>query len=187
VRVNRDVQFIAAVGENANLVRPGDACAGAILDVWPDGVDPDLAWSGFTTAQGGRVVVFDFRRNRERVLVLLDRADQFHRSATLSLSEGLIAPAVEHLCSAAEQAVMTLIQLDGWNDRRNHQRRRSWLASEVEHGGAPASFSAAFDALLDDRNAARYGEAPVNLGAAGAAAVAGDVRALIDYAKARRG
>ncbi|MFG2106502.1 HEPN domain-containing protein [Micromonospora chersina] len=155
--------------------------------MYPDGVDPDLAWTGFCEAQGGRVVICEFRRNREEVLNLLGRADRFHRSALLSLNQGMLEPAVEHLCTAAELGVMTLTQLDGWNDKKHHKNRREWLKAEVTHGSTPASFAAAFEALMDDRNAARYGEAELVTDAAGATALADEVRRLIDYAKSRRG
>lgn len=186
VRVNDDVLYVAAAGEAAALVDPRDVFVGQILDIWPDAVDPDLAWTGFASAQGGRIVVCDFRRNRERVRALIDRAAEFHRSAGLSLAEGMLAPAVEHLCSAAEQAVMTLIQLDGWNDGRQHRKRAEWLASEVLHGNVPASFADTFDVLLADRNPARYAESPLRIDADGAQTAAGQVRAMIDFARARR-
>lgn len=186
VRVNDETRFDAAAGEQAALVDPSDVFVGQILDIWPDRVDPDLAWVGFVTAQGGRVVIGDFLRNRERVGVLLDRADEFHRSSSLSLAENLLAPAIEHLCSAAEQATMSLIQLDGWDDRRDHRRRREWLALEAEHGNVPAQFSQAFEALMGERNAARYAETSLRFDPARAEAIAEQVRAMIDYARTRR-
>ncbi|MFD6729552.1 hypothetical protein [Micromonospora aurantiaca (nom. illeg.)] len=187
VRVNVEAEFTAIVGEQAEIAPAENSFVGQIVDLYPEGVDPDLAWTGFCTAQGGRVAICDLRRNRDKVLGLLGRADSFHRSALLSLEQGMLEPAVEHLCTAAELGVMTLIQLDGWNDKKDHKNRRKWLDAEVTYGSTPASFATAFQALMDDRNAARYGEAELVTDAAGATVLADEVRRLIDYAKSRRG
>jgi hypothetical protein len=187
VRVNDDVRYVACAGRTADLLDPAGVFVGQIRDVWPDGVDPDAGWAGFTTADGGRVLVFDYRSSRQRVGVLLERAAQFARSAELALGEGLLAPGVEHLCSAAEQAVMTLIQLDGWNDRKSHTRRREWLADRAQAGQVAAPFSRTFDVLLANRNAARYAEQDLALDVHAAGVAAGVVRSMIEYARTRRG
>ncbi len=77
VRVNDDVRYVACAGPTADLVDPSEVFVGQIRDVWPDGVDPDAGWAGFTTADGGRVLVFDYRSSRQRVGALLERAAQF--------------------------------------------------------------------------------------------------------------
>lgn len=186
VRINDNVTFQAVSGEDAIICDPGTVFVGQIVDIWPDDVDPDLAWAGFTSADGGRIVVVDYRRNRERTATLLARAAKFHQTAVLALGQGLHEPAVENAHSAAELAVMTLILLDGWNDKRNHRLRREWLTQEVASGSIPAEFAGAFDALATDRNAARYGEEQMKLDTDALGAALDDAQALIAYAAARR-
>lgn len=187
VFINDEVEYTAVAGSNADFVKPQDCFVGHITSIWPDAVDPDLAWSGYTTAQHGRVLVFDLRRNRERVLELLARARDFVRSADMTLREGLLAPAVEHLNTAAELAVMVLIQLEGWNDRKQHHKRREWLRQACRYSDVPLDFAKAFDRLAAERNKARYAEGQQTLQAAEIVGLLAIVNRLIDFAKARRG
>ncbi len=82
---------------------------------------------------------------------------------------------------------MTLIQLDGWNDRKSHTRRREWLADRAQAGRAPTPFSRTFDVLLADRNAARYAEQDLALDVHAARMAAEIVRSMIEYARTSRG
>lgn len=187
VLLGDEVAYTAVAGPEARLARPQDCFVGHITSIWPDGVDPDVAWNGYATAQGGRVLVFDFRKNRDRVVALLDRARQFGRSCGISREAGLLAPAVEHLNTSAELAVMALIQLEGWDDKRRHDKRRQWLRDSCRYGSTPAEFADAFDRLAAERNPARYAEGPQSLASDDLATLEEVVGRLVDYAAARRG
>ncbi len=186
VRINDEVEYLALVGEDDKLVAPDGIFVGQVTSIWPAEVDPDLAWTGYATASGGRIVVCDFRRNRERVTTLLARANEYSRSAELSLANGLVAPALEDLHTAAELAVMVLIQLEGWDDRRNHKNRQTWLTQSVEFSGVPAAFGDAFTVLAAERNAARYNERPLAIGQPEVAGLRLTVGQMIHYAEALR-
>lgn len=186
VRVNDDAGYLGLVGEDDQLAPPDGVFVGQITSLWPAGVDPDLAWTGYATAEGGRIVVCDLRRNRERVKTLLTRAAEYSRSAELNLAGGLVAPAVEALNTAAELAVMTLIQLEGWDDRRNHHNRREWLSKSVRYSSVPADFEKTVEALAAERNAARYNERPLSIERDQLVELRETVLQMIDYAEARR-
>lgn len=57
VRLGAEAAFTAVAGAGADLVDPSEVFVGQITDVWPDAVDPDAGWSGWVTAEGGRVLV----------------------------------------------------------------------------------------------------------------------------------
>lgn len=166
VRLNEEVDFVAVAGEEATVVDPATTFVGQITSLWPTDVHPDAAWSGFVTAQEGRVVVFDFRRNREAVGILVERARQFARSAQLNLNhEDQLPPAVEDLHAAAELAILVMALLEGWQQPRNrgqrHRDRRAWLQGRVRYGDTPAEYLTTFDRLTEERNVARYAERPL--------------------------
>lgn len=50
VFLNDEVIYTAVAGTSARLVKPQDCFVGQITSLWPDAVNPDLAWSGYTTA-----------------------------------------------------------------------------------------------------------------------------------------
>lgn len=127
------------------------------------------------------------RKNRERVLDLLARANEFTQACEITLQAGLLAPAVEHLNTAAELAVMTLIQLEGWNDNRQHRKRQEWLRQASRYSDVPAEFADAYDRLAAERNPARYAEGPQALTPDQLDELRHAVNRLINYASARRG
>jgi hypothetical protein len=166
VRLNEEADFVAVAGEEAGVVDPATVFVGQITSLWPTDVHPDAAWSGFVTAQEGRVVVFDFRRNREAVGALVERARQFWRSAQLNLShEDQLPPAVEDLHAAAELAILVMALLEGWQQPKNrgqrHRDRHAWLEGQVRYGDTPAEYLTSFSRLTEERNVARYAERPL--------------------------
>lgn len=185
VRLGDEADFIALAGNAATVAAPAHVFVGQITELWPDGVHPDVGWTGYVTAQEGRILVCDFRRNRESVRPLLDRAAEFLQSAELSLRHGLVAPAVEHLNTAGELAVIVLIRLGAEKVGRDHAKRRQWIQRESELSDVPASFAEAIRKLGTARNAARYAETSVAMSASEARAVRHDIRALIEYAAAK--
>lgn len=171
VRLDDEADFVVIAGAAATVAEPADVFVGQITELWPDGVDPDAGWTGYVTAQGGRVLVCDFRRNRDSVRPLLNRSAEFLQSAELSLRHGLIAPAVEHLNTAAELAVIVLIRLGGDKVGRDHAKRRVWIQRESEQSDVPAAFAEAVRKLGAVRNEARYAETSGSMSAGEARAV----------------
>ena len=186
VTVNDDARFWAIAGENAEIVDPSEHFIGQITDLLPGGVDPRLTWTGFVTAEGGRAVTMDYLPNVVRVAPLVERAYRFLRSAQATLDTAGLEPAVEQLFSAAELSVMTLINVTGWNDGKNHYRRKEWIAEQVAKGAMPAAFEKTFRTLFDNRNRARYGEGELTFGTTEATDIVDTVAAMVEFARSRR-
>jgi hypothetical protein len=166
VRLNDEVDFVAVAGEEGQVVGAAEVYVGQVTSLWPTDVHPDAAWSCFVTAQEGRIVVFDFRRNREAVGALIERARQFWRSAELNLGhKDQLPPAVEDLHAAAELAILVMALLEGWQQPRSqgqrHRGRHDWLKGQVQYGDTPAEYLTSFDRLAEERNVARYAERPL--------------------------
>jgi HEPN domain-containing protein len=185
VRLRDEADFIALAGTAGKVAVPSDVFVGQITELWPDGIDPNAGWTGYVTAQEGRVLVCDFRRNRESVRPLLDRSTEFLQAAELALSHGLIAPAVEHLNTAAELAVIVLMRLGAEKVGHDHAKRRQWLQRECELSDVPPAFAEAVSQLGTARNAARYAEGPVTLSASEARAIRHVVGGLVEYVAPR--
>ncbi|WP_214514794.1 HEPN domain-containing protein [Rhodococcus sp. WY5] len=186
VTVNDDVRFWAIAGEQDEIVDPTECFVGQITSLLPDGVDPRLRWMGFATAIGGRALPLDLVGNIDRVTPLLGRAHDFLRSAKMSLDADLLAPSVEQLFSAAELSVMTLIQLDGWDDKRNHKNRDNWIKAQVTDRKVPESFGDIYSTLYSNRNSARYGEDELTFDIAEAEDFIGTIGHMIEFARSRR-
>lgn len=186
VSVNDDVRFWAIAGEQDEIVDPTDRFVGQITSLLPDGVDPRLRWMGFATAIGGRALPLDLVGNIDRVVPLLGRAHDFLRSAKMCLDSDLLAPSVEQMFSAAELSVMTLIQLDGWDDKRDHKKRNAWMKSQANDRKVPESFADIYSTLYSNRNRARYGEDELTFGVPDAREYVGTVGHMIEFARSRR-
>lgn len=192
VRLNEEADFVAVAGEEAGVVDPATAFVGQITSLWPTDVHPDAAWSGFVTAQEGRVVVFDFRRNREAVGVLTERARLFWRSAQLNLGhEDQLPPAVEDLHAAAELAILVMALIEGWRQPTNrgqrHRERHAWLEGQVRYGDTPDEYLTSFRRLTEERNVARYAERPLAIDRKEAAHLLTVVERMIQAAERLRG
>jgi len=187
VFLDHEADFVAIAGVAAEVVRPEDVFVGQITALWPDGVDPDAAWTGYVTARQGRVLVCDFRRDRQSVRPLLARADEFIEAADLALTNDLLAPAIEHLNTAAELAVIVLIRLGAHKVGRDHAARRKWLRLEANVSGVPEKFATAVTRLGVTRNPARYADAPIELDGVAAAELEIILRDLVAYAGERAG
>jgi HEPN domain-containing protein len=185
VLLDDEADFIALAGPAANVVSPSDVFVGQITELWPDGINPNAGWTGYVTAQGGRVLVCDFRRDLERIRPLLERSEEFLRSAELSLDGGLVAPAIEHLNTSAELAVIVLIRLGAEKVGRDHGKRRQWLQRESELSDVPRAFANAVHRLASARNAARYAEGSLAVSLPDASVLRDDVRAFLTYVAAR--
>lgn len=186
VTVNDEAHFWAIAGDNAEIVDPSERFVGQITDLLPDGVNPHLKWTGFVTAQGGRAVTLDYLPNVTRVAPLIERAHQFLRSAKVTLENVGLETAVEQMFGAAELSVMTLIQIEGWNDKRDHSRRKKWIARQVVNGALPAAFEAAFRKLYENRNLARYNEGELTFDTTEALQLVDTVAAMVEFARSRR-
>lgn len=187
VHLGPEAAFTAVAGAGADLVDPRDVYVGQITDVWPDAVDPDAGWSGWVTADGGRVLVCDFRRNRQAVVPMIERSREFLESSMLSLEAGLVAPALEHLNTAAELAVIVLIRLGADKVGRDHRKRREWLDREIRFSDIPPQFGVAVGHLARARNAARYAEDTITVTVDDTRALYSEVAELVGYAERRAG
>lgn len=183
VRLGDEADFVAVAGTAGNVVAPIDAFVGQITDLWPDGINPNAGWTGYVTAQGGRILICDFRRNRESVQPLLRRSVEFLQAGELALSHGLLAPAIEHFNTAAELATIVLIRLSAQKVGRDHNRRREWLQRESDFSDVPPAFAKVVHQLGAARNAARYAEDAVALSAVEAEGIQTVVLALVQYAE----
>jgi hypothetical protein len=65
VLLDEEADFVALAGPAAKVLSPSDVFVEQITEVWPDGINPNAGWAGYVTAQGGRVLVCDFRRDLE--------------------------------------------------------------------------------------------------------------------------
>lgn len=185
VLLDDEADFVALVSAAATVVSPSNVFVGQITQLWPDGVAPDAGWTGYVTAHAGRIFACDFRRNRESVRPLLERSEEFLRAAELALAGGLVAPAIEHLNTSAELAVIVLIRLEADKVGRDHTKRRQWLERESELSDVARMFADAVRQLAVARNRARYAEGPLSVGLFDARALRDDVRAFLAYATSR--
>ncbi len=185
VLLDEEADFVALAGPAAKVVSPSDVFVGQITEVWPDGINPNAGWTGYVTAQGGRVLVCDFRRDLESIRPLLERSEEFLRSAELSLNGGLVAPAIEHLNTSAELAVIVLIRLGAEKVDRDHRRRRQWLQRESDLSDVPQAFANAVHRLASARNAARYAEGSLAVALFDARVLRDEVRAFVTYVASR--
>jgi hypothetical protein len=191
VHLNEEVDFVAIAGEDAEVVDPAAVYVGQVTNLWPTNVHPDAAWSCFVTAQAGRIVVFDFRRNRDAVGAVIERARQFWRSAQLNLGhEDQLPPAVEDLHAAAELAILVMALLGGWRQPKNqgqrHRGRHEWLKGQVRYGDTPAEYLTSFDRLAEERNVARYAERPMAIDQDEAQQLLATVQRMIEEAERLR-
>lgn len=187
VRINEDATWWAICGEEGYIATPQERFVGVILDVFPDRIHPLTKWMGFTRSNDGSLIVaLDLVGNVERTLPLLDRAHDFHLSASLSLDAGLQAPAAAALFSAAEQATMSLISIVGYADNRQHTERVKWLRDAAKAHEVPAEFARAFKRLDKLRNPARYEAVPLGTSVEELLGLAATTRQLIEFAKSRR-
>jgi HEPN domain-containing protein len=185
VLLDEEADFVALAGPAAKVLSPSDVFVGQIAEVWPDGINPNAGWTGYVTAQGGRVLVCDFRRDLESIRPLLERSEEFLRSAELSLDGGLVAPAIEHLNTSAELAVIVLIRLGAEKVGRDHRRRRQWLQRESDLSDVPQAFANAVHRLASARNPARYAEGSLAVALSDARVLRDEVRAFVTYVATR--
>lgn len=128
----------------------------------PADVDANSGWVCFARLPSGEAyVAFDLTYNRERALLLLNRAEEFMASAKSSRDSSL-SVCLDSAFSAAElavQAEMLVMQ----EETQNHKVRGKWLEGWAELGNAPKEHADTLWLLGDLRKKARYGHEPVQV------------------------
>ncbi len=185
VLINDQVEI--AVQVRASKVEDGIAIQEAdiqeVVAVVPPDVGPNSGYVCLATIKGQRYVRFDFRYNRERVLGLLDRADEFLSVAT-GCSASTPAVACDVAYSAAELTVQATMLLQQ-QKTRNHSYRQEWLDQWVEHQNAPDSHALALRTLHRARAAARYADGTLGVTSEELADLLRVTREMIDSARQR--
>jgi hypothetical protein len=155
-----DEAALVAYARAARPIEEGEQVTAADLTkvehMRPAEVDPDAGWVAFANVGDGRMIAFDFRRNRARASGLLDLADDFLAAAQESLSASRPGPAIDNCFAAAElaaQAQMLVFDLGSGG----HAARVRWMAGWAELGNVPGEHSECLSELREHRSAARYG------------------------------
>jgi HEPN domain-containing protein len=186
VLVNDAVQFVARV-RATRRIEQGEAMTAAdfdrIEDLAPAEVDPNAGWIALAKLGDEVVIAFDFRRNRQTAMVLVERADEFEDSARTSLSKGHLGPAIESGFAAMELAVKAEIYLIEDSPSKVHQKRVTWWSRWVELGNAPGESDAILERLYREREASRYADRPISMSVEDVMTALRHVHAVIEHAR----
>lgn len=157
----------------------------SIEDLAPVEVDPNAGWIALAKVGDEVVIAFDFRRNRQTAMLLVERADEFEDSARTSLAKRHLGPAIENGFAAMELAVKAEMFLMEDAPSTVHQKRVTWWSKWVALGNAPKESDAILERLYRERDASRHGDRPISMSADDVAIALDHVRAVIEYARQR--
>lgn len=168
ILINDEAELVAHV-RATRPIEAGEPITSRDFDkvegISPFEVDPDAGWICFARVGQQVIIAFDFRRNRARAGRLVERAQEFARTARLAHANGLLGPSIEAAYGAAELAVVGQMLLIDDDPPRDHPKRKRWFAGWTELGNAPQAHSRALTALAKRRRAARYAETAINMNA----------------------
>lgn len=186
VLLNDAVQFVARL-RATRTIGPGEvvtlADIGSIEHLAPVEVDPNAGWIALAKLGDEVVVAFDFRRNRQTAMVLVERADEFEDAARTSLARTHLGPAIENGFAAMELAVKAEMFLLEDAPSIVHRKRVTWWNTWVELGNAPKESDVILERLYRERDASRYGDRPISMSADEVATALDHVHAVIEHAR----
>jgi hypothetical protein len=194
VLLNERATLIAAVKARRDIAE-GEPVTAAdleeISDLRPFGIDPAAGWMAFISIPGhGRIVSFDFRRDKPRAHEHLMLSRDYLATAREAVAAGRPGPAVELGFTAAELAVKAvhLLQAFPVKKRTAHQARLAWLNwYTIRDGNGSPDWFPAMQRLESLRSAARYSESSAGPlpDAAELGGLLDQVAELVDYAADR--
>jgi hypothetical protein len=162
VRFNEEVRCEVRVKngrpDRGRLSHKKDVTAIALME-HTDGESPDWAHATIVLVEDRWHVYFDFRYNKSLAHRNLDAAKQFYRAAALAWQNGLRAPCIDNLHSAAELTVKSELLLAAYPEFRkgtDHQEIKRRFEVPVDSGSQPAGHEAAFIALMQSPFPQRY-------------------------------
>ena len=186
VELNDEVQLIAQVAIN-RTIEEGEAITEADIEgvarLAPETMDSDAGWVAIWRLGNQFTIQFDFRRNRGRANSMLDLADQFLRTAQMASRAGDSAPAVDTALAAIELAIKANFHLQSDTPIRRHDRRIDLWEGWVRLGNAPAHLESLPRTLLQERDATRYGDAPISMSSEEIQAAIEAVAATIEHVR----
>lgn len=197
VLFNDEVTFVARMRANSPI-NPGDVVTVDTVDMMaglePCDIDPNAGWAAYAVLPDGhQYASFDFRRNRERSLALLDLAREFIATAAAAIEAGNVRPALENAMAAAELAITAQTHsmeagVPGAEGKRNsHGNRLHWTRHNVEHGNTTLDAHTALVELNQARRWARYGQGGPGVSRARSKELLESVTALVGDAALRVG
>jgi HEPN domain len=127
-----------------------------VTELRPLSVGPNSGWLVFMRLGFRELISFDFRYNKAKVSITLNRAREFLMAAKAESSRSA-AVAIDLAFSAAELAVQSQM-MSLQSDIGNHKGRREWLAGWTRNDNAPRKYADLLYNLADLRSSARYGE-----------------------------
>jgi HEPN domain-containing protein len=166
VELNDEVQLIARTTVNRSIEKGEPVTEGdieQIASLSPVTIDSDAGWVAILRVKNQFTIQFDFRRNRGRTNSMLDLAEQFLRTAQRAFEGGDLAPAVDTALAAMELAIKANLLLLWDEPIRRHDRRVDLWEGWVQLGNAPAHLESIPRSLLKERDATRYGDAPMSM------------------------
>jgi hypothetical protein len=159
VTINDDAAVVARVRATRAIAAGEDVTEDdfdQVDSVRPGGIGENSGWICFAVIKGQQVVAFDFRYNRARAAVLVERAREFLNSARRD-ADAAPAVACDTAFSAAELAVQAQMLLLQQSTKRHWDRQR-WIETWTDNKNAPASHAIALRDLHSYRAAGRYAD-----------------------------
>lgn len=153
----------------------------------PAGLPANAGWVGYLARGDEAILVFDFRRNRERASDRLDLAQEYVDTARLAADAGLFRPAMWNAFAAAELSVVAQLLMHNDEPSRDHIEHRRLWRQWTDLGNAPKQHSETLAGLLKFRKAVRYGEGGVKLDLAGTHRTLDIVQNMVAFGRFRVG
>lgn len=194
VRVNDEVQAVAKVKLRAGVQKEKgatvfqDEIEGYETIVLPETEDPDCGHATMLQLGGRWFVVFDFRYNRGKSEVYLNRAREFFLLAENARSREAWASMVYVLFSAAElaaRAELLLVPDPAFERAKSHKATTSKFNRWAHLGNVATDHKDALNRLATLRPDAGYAARPFKIDAAEADTLVNAVRELIGWATSR--
>lgn len=192
VRLNDEAEVIATADFRRDAGEGEDVLLNDIDDIHkiePVGVDPNAGWIVYATLPDGRrYIAFDFRRNKERGVQLVERAFDYLASARESLRAGRIAPCVDLLHAAYELGIKCLkgvfFDVEGIL-RGSHKTNAQWITNWANHGNVPPIHKSLVGKLMQLRQDARYAGGPIGIDNDELATVVDEVQLFLEHAQSQ--
>jgi hypothetical protein len=187
VQINEEVDLVAHI-DVARPFEEGEPVTfsdiNSIKRLRPREGDRDSAWVALAKFGDDFVIAFDFRRNRNAVRLLVERAKESERAARESLVKKHLGSAIENGFAAIESAIKAeMYSIDDSPTTVRAKRVMSW-SSWVALGSAPREPDVILQRLYGEREASRNGDRPISMSDDEVLSALDRVRTFIEHAQA---